>query len=89
MKNLKETKANRIHNLIIVDESGSMNCIRKQAFTHSFAIDEHMMFMQTEEGTDAMFECERRSRGNFNCCIASGCAIPTGKFFEPDEEIES
>ena len=23
----------RVHNLIIVDESGSMECIRKQAFT--------------------------------------------------------
>ena len=29
----KEVKATRVHNLIIVDESGSMECIRKQAFT--------------------------------------------------------
>ena len=28
-----EVKAMRVHNLIIVDESGSMECIRKQAFT--------------------------------------------------------
>ena len=28
-----EVKATRVHNLIIVDESGSMECIRKQAFT--------------------------------------------------------
>lgn len=217
MKKQKETKANRIHNLIIVDESGSMTCIRKQAFTgmnetlqtirlmqkkypdqeqmvtlitfdsehtkwhydnkpasetknlswkayqpcaatplydaigkgvskvnalvkegehvlvtiitdgyensseewtlkmvhglieklkkqnwtftligtdaldveemaHSFAIDEHMMFKQTEEETDAMFERERRSRVNFNCCLSEGRAIPTGKFFELDED---
>lgn len=217
MKNQKETKANRVHNLIIVDESGSMTCIRKQAFTgmnetlqtirlmqkkypeteqrvtlitfdsehtkwhydnkaasetkdlswkayqpcaatplydaigkgvsklnalvkegehvlvtiitdgyensseewtlkmvrglieklkkhnwtftligtdsldveemaHSFAIDEHMMFMETEEGTDAMFERERRSRERFNCSLSVGCAIPKGKFFGPDED---
>ena len=28
-----DVKATRVHNLIIVDESGSMECIRKQAFT--------------------------------------------------------
>lgn len=52
---------------------------------HSFAIDEHMMFMQTEIRTDAMFERERRSRVRFNCCLAERKAIPAGKFFEDDE----
>lgn len=56
-----------------------------EKMAHSFAIDEHMMFMQTEEGTDAMFERERRSRARFNFCLAEGNAIPTGKFFEDDE----
>ena len=35
-------------------------------------------FMQTEEGIDAMFEREPRSRVRFNCCLAQGNAIPTG-----------
>ncbi len=33
MKKQNETKAKRVFNLIIVDESGSMSVIRKQAFS--------------------------------------------------------
>lgn len=33
MNEQKKTEAKRVHNLIIVDESGSMSVIRKQAFT--------------------------------------------------------
>ncbi|MCR5850911.1 MAG: VWA domain-containing protein [Bacteroidaceae bacterium] len=57
-----------------------------ETMARSFSIDEHMMFMQTEDDTDAMFERERRSRERYNCCVAEGCAIPTGKFFELGEE---
>ena len=32
MEKQNEMKAKRVHNLIIVDESGSMEIIRKQAF---------------------------------------------------------
>ena len=86
-----------VHNLIIVDESGSMEVIRKQAFTligtdnldvetmaHSFAIDEHLEFQQDEAGTKAMFARERRSRERYNCCVAENAAMPVGSFF--DEE---
>ena len=86
-----------VHNLIIVDESGSMEVIRKQAFTligtdnldvetmaHSFAIDEHLEFQQDEAGTKVMFARERRSRERYNCCVAENAAMPVGSFF--DEE---
>ena len=52
-----------------------------ESMAHSFAIDEHMEFHQDVEGTRAMFECERRSRERYNCCVAQDAAMPTGKFF--------
>ena len=86
-----------VHNLIIVDESGSMEVIRKQAFTligtdnldvetmaHSFAIDEHLEFQQDEAGTKAMFARERRSRERYNCCVAEDAAMPVGSFFKEE-----
>ena len=86
-----------VHNLIIVDESGSMEVIRKQAFTligtdnldvetmaHSFAIDEHLEFQQDEAGTKAMFARERRSRERYNCCVAEATPMPKGSFFEEE-----
>ena len=86
-----------VHNLIIVDESGSMEVIRKQAFTligtdnldvetmaHSFAIDEHLEFQQDEAGTKAMFARERRSRERYNCCVAEDAAMPVGSFFNSE-----
>ena len=86
-----------VHNLIIVDESGSMEVIRKQAFTligtdnldvetmaHSFAIDEHLEFQQDEAGTKAMFARERRSRERYNYCVAENAAMPVGSFFEEE-----
>ena len=167
-----EVKTKRVHNLIIVDESGSMEVIRKQAFVgmnetlqtvrkmqekfpeqeqfvtlltfdsghttwhydnlpatqtkdldwkaycpgggtplydaiglkkqnwtftligtdnldvetmaHSFAIDEHLEFQQSEAGTKAMFARERRSRERYNCCVAEDAAMPTGSFFEEE-----
>ena len=86
-----------VHNLIIVDESGSMEVIRKQTFTligtdnldvetmvHSFAIDEHLEFQQDEAGTKAMFARERRSRERYNCCVAENAAMPVGSFFKEE-----
>ncbi len=56
-----------------------------EAMAHSFAIDEHLEFQQSEAGTKAMFARERRSRERFNCCVAEDAAMPTGSFFKEDE----
>ena len=55
-----------------------------ESMAHSFAIDEHLEFRQDDEGTRAMFACERRSRERYNCCVAENAVMPTGSFF--DEE---
>ena len=55
-----------------------------ESMAHSFAIDEHLEFRQDDEGTRAMFACERRSRERYNCCVAENTVMPTGSFF--DEE---
>ena len=55
-----------------------------ESMAHSFAIDEHLEFRQDDEGTRAMFACERRSRERYNCCVAKNTVMPTGSFF--DEE---
>ena len=55
-----------------------------ESMAHSFAIDEHLEFRQDDEGTRAMFACERRSRERYNCCVAKNAVMPTGSFF--DEE---
>ena len=52
-----------------------------ETMAHSFAIDEHLEFQQTEAGTRAMFARERRSRERYNCCVAEDAAMPTGSFF--------
>ena len=56
-----------------------------ETMAHSFAIEEHMGFQQTEAGTRAMFARERRSRERYNCCVAEGAALPTGSFFNEEE----
>ena len=56
-----------------------------EGMAHSFAIEEHMEFQQTEAGTRAMFARERRSRERYNCCVAEDVAMPTGSFFNEDE----
>ena len=55
-----------------------------ESMAHSFAIDEHLEFRQDDEGTRAMFACERRSRERYNCRVAENAVMPTGSFF--DEE---
>lgn len=52
-----------------------------ESMAHSFAIDEHMKFEQTEEGTKAMFARERRCRARYNCYLAEAKPMPTGSFF--------
>ena len=56
-----------------------------ETMAHSFAIEEHLEFQQTEEGTRAMFARERRSRERYNCCVANEAPMPTGSFFEEEE----
>ena len=53
-----------------------------ESMAHSFAIDEHLEFQQSEVGTKAMFARERRSRERYNCCVAADAAMPTGSFFD-------
>ena len=55
-----------------------------ESMAHSFAIDEHLEFRQDDEGTRAMFACERRSRERYNCRVSENAVMPTGSFF--DEE---
>ena len=55
-----------------------------ETMAHSFAIDEHLEFQQTEAGTSAMFARERRSRERYNLCVAEEAAMPTGSFFDED-----
>jgi len=50
----------------------------------NFAIDEHLKFQQTEEGTKAMFDCERRSRERYNRCIEADTSMPIGSFFKEE-----
>jgi len=56
-----------------------------EGMAHSFAIEEHMEFQQTEAGTRAMFARERRSRERYNCCVSEDIAMPTGSFFNEEE----
>ena len=56
-----------------------------ESMAHSFAIEEHMEFQQTEAGTRAMFARERRSRERYNCCVAEAAPMPTGSFFSEEE----
>lgn len=55
-----------------------------EAMATSFAIDEHLKFEQTENGTEAMFARERRSRERYNCCLAQEIDMPTGSFFNEE-----
>ncbi len=55
-----------------------------ETMARSFAIDEHLEFEQSKEGTEAMFARERRSRERYNCCVAACESAPTGTFFDVD-----
>ena len=55
-----------------------------ETMAHSFAIEEHMEFQQTEAGTRAMFARERRSRERYNCCVAEDAVMPIGSFFNEE-----
>ncbi len=55
-----------------------------ESMAHSFAIDEHMQFQQSEEGTRGMFARERSSRERYNTCICENSSIAPGSFFNED-----
>ena len=52
-----------------------------ETMAHNFAIDEHLMFAQTDEGTKAMFARERKSRERYNTCVSECRPMPMGTFF--------
>ncbi|MCR4584072.1 MAG: VWA domain-containing protein [Prevotella sp.] len=55
-----------------------------ETMAHSFAIDDHLSFCQNEEGTKAMFACERRARARYNSRLDASSPAPTGSFFDED-----
>ena len=57
-----------------------------ETMARSFAIDEHMNFTQTKEGTEAMFKRDRISRVRFNFCLANDMSIPEGCYFKDDQD---
>ena len=56
-----------------------------ESMAHSFAIDEHMEFQQSEAGTKAMFDRERRSRRRYNLCVSGNATMPVGSFFKDED----
>lgn len=50
----------------------------------SMAIDNHLAFTEDAESTAKMFARERRSRMRFNDCVACGTAMPTGDYFNDE-----
>ncbi len=57
-----------------------------ESMAHTFAIDEHLEFKQSDEGTREMFERERRCRVRYNACLEDGAPMPTGSFFDDDDK---
>lgn len=55
-----------------------------ETMAHAFAIDEHLEFEQSVEGTAEMFRRERRSRERYNECLAANESVPCGAFFKED-----
>ncbi len=55
-----------------------------ETMAHSFAIDEHLEFKQSVEGTKKMFARERRSRERYNCCLEDSIPMGKGSFFEEE-----
>ena len=57
-----------------------------ETMAHNFAIDEHLSFHQDVEETERMFAQERKSRQNYNCCLAENRPMSKGSFFKNEEE---
>lgn len=53
-----------------------------KGMAQDFAIDNHLAFTEDADGTDEMFEKERRSRRRYNDCIAMNCEMPKGDYFK-------
>lgn len=49
-------------------------------------IDNHLQFSEDEDGTREMFAREQKSRARFNKCMAEGCAMPAGNYFDVKDE---
>ena len=55
-----------------------------ETMAHSFAIDEHLKFEQSVEGTEAMFARERSSRMRYNEYVCENKSMSAGSFFDED-----
>ena len=56
-----------------------------EGIASDMGIDNHLQFCEDAEGTKQMFACERSARVRFNKCMAEGCAMPTGSYFDEDK----
>lgn len=59
------------------------------SMAEAMAIDNHLQFTENEEGTQQMFERERRSRENYNRRMAEGRVMDAGAYFnEADDDTK-
>ena len=53
-----------------------------ESIASGMGIDNHLQFTEDENGTREMFAREQQSRRRFNECMAEGCTIKEGTYFE-------
>ena len=56
-----------------------------EGMASEMGIDNHLQFSEDEEGTKQMFACELNARVRFNKCMADGCDMPTGSYFDENK----
>ena len=72
-----DVKTKRVHNLIIVDESGSKD-LDWNAYCPGGGTPLYDAIGK------AMFAREHRSRERYNCCVAEDAAMSVGSFFKEE-----
>ena len=53
-----------------------------ESMAHSMAIEDHLEFAEDAQGTQKMFERERRSRERYYASVAAEAPMPKGDFFK-------
>ena len=53
-----------------------------ESIASGMGIDNHLQFTEDEDGTREMFAREHSSRRRFNECLAEGCIMKAGTYFE-------
>lgn len=48
------------------------------------SIDNHLSFAEDAEGAREMFRRERKARVRYNACLAKGCSMEKGSYFDED-----